>query len=111
MRSSYRPASSLRCRTTVICRCSCSAACPSAARRGTATAAAAKLAAAMVGAGYLVKAATGDAARTRPLRLAARGRRLLATVEQIYAELEAHWAEAIGDQTLQRLRRDLTRAV
>lgn len=78
---------------------------------GTTKQAASKLAATMVTAGYLVEAATGDDARTRPLRLTARGRRLLATVEQIYAELEAHWAEAIGDQTLQRLRRDLTRAV
>ncbi|HEY7137699.1 MAG TPA: MarR family winged helix-turn-helix transcriptional regulator [Acidimicrobiia bacterium] len=73
--------------------------------------AASKLAAAMIDAGYLVTAAGADDGRVRPLRLSARGRRLLATVEQIYAELEAEWADAIGAGALERLRRDLTRAI
>jgi DNA-binding MarR family transcriptional regulator len=73
--------------------------------------AASKLAGTMIDAGYLVEAAGGDDGRVRPLRLSARGRRLLATVETIYAELEAQWAATIGSAAVERLRRDLTRAI
>jgi DNA-binding MarR family transcriptional regulator len=82
-----------------------------AALMGTTKQAASKLAAAMIDAAYLVDAAGADDGRVRPLRLSARGRRLLATVETIYAELEAEWAAAIGGAALERLRRDLTRAI
>lgn len=78
---------------------------------GTTKQAGSKLAAAMVDAGYLVAATQAVDGRVRPLRLSARGRRLLSTVDSIYEELEAAWAEAIGDAALERLRRDLTRAV
>ena len=73
--------------------------------------AASKLAAAMVEAGYLVQ--TGDAVdtRRRPLRLTRRGARLLAEVEKIYGELESEWAENIGTTAVERVRRDLTRAI
>jgi DNA-binding MarR family transcriptional regulator len=78
---------------------------------GTTKQAASKLAASMLTAGYLTEAAVGGDARARPLRLTARGRKLLDIVELIYAELEAEWADAIGGQSVERLRRDLTRAV
>jgi DNA-binding MarR family transcriptional regulator len=73
--------------------------------------AASKLAAAMVDAGYLVPAGDADDARQRPLRLSRRGRRLLAEVEAISGELEREWATHIGATAVERLRRDLTRAV
>lgn len=74
--------------------------------------AASKIAAAMVGLGYLQEAgADGDDGRVRPLRLSPEGRRLLAAVEEVYAELEAQWADVIGEQGLARVRRDVTRVV
>jgi len=36
---------------------------------------------------------------------------LLRSVEQIYAELEAQWAEVIGAPHIQRMRRDLVRVL
>lgn len=78
---------------------------------GTTKQAASKLAAAMVDAGYLLQGVGAADGRQRPLRLSARGRKLLATVEEIYAELEAEWAQAIGTQALHRLRGDLSRAI
>jgi DNA-binding MarR family transcriptional regulator len=78
---------------------------------GTTKQAASKLTAGMLSAGYLIEAPINDDGRARPLRLTARGRKLLDTVERIYAELEADWAHAIGAQSVERLRRDLTRAI
>jgi DNA-binding MarR family transcriptional regulator len=78
---------------------------------GTTKQAASKLAATMLSAGYLIEAPINDDARARPLRLTARGRKLLDAVERIYAELEADWADVIGTKSLERLRTDLTRAV
>ena len=74
--------------------------------------AASKIAAAMVELGYLREAgADGDDGRVRPLRLSPDGQRLLAAVEEVYAELEAQWADVIGEQGLARVRRDVTRVV
>jgi DNA-binding MarR family transcriptional regulator len=73
--------------------------------------AASKLAASMTESGYLVQGAGTADARRRPLSLTARGRRLLATVEEIYAGLEAEWADVIGEPALRRIRRDLTRVI
>lgn len=73
--------------------------------------AASKLAASMVDGGYLVQGADERDGRQRPFRLSVQGVRLLADVEAIYGELEAGWAEAIGERSLQRLRHDLTAAV
>jgi DNA-binding MarR family transcriptional regulator len=78
---------------------------------GTTKQAASKLVAGMVDARYLVPSAGGDDARQRPLRLGDRGRRLLASVEEIYTEIEAEWAEIIGPDGVRCLRRDLARAV
>ena len=49
--------------------------------------------------------------RRREVDLSARGRRLLAAVEAIYADLEATWAAVIGERGVARLRSDLTRVV
>jgi DNA-binding MarR family transcriptional regulator len=74
---------------------------------GTTKQAASKLVEAMEAAGY-VRRATGAAdARQRPVELTERGDRLLATVEDIYRELEAGWAAVVGERALARLRRDL----
>jgi DNA-binding MarR family transcriptional regulator len=83
-----------------------------AALMGTTKQAASKLAASMLEAGYLMGAAreVGDG-RVRPLQLSVSGAELLAAVEELYAQLEAEWAEVIGRNSLERLRRDLTRVV
>jgi DNA-binding MarR family transcriptional regulator len=73
--------------------------------------AASRLAGDMVEAGYLVQVAGGGDARRRPLTLSGRGRRLLRDVEAIYRELEAGWAEQIGERGVERMRRDLTAAL
>jgi len=82
-----------------------------AALMGTTKQAASKLAGSIVDAGYLEPAPASADSRERPLRLSSRGTRLLADVEQVYAELEAEWADVIGASGLSRLRRDLTKAV
>lgn len=69
-----------------------------------------KLVESMAGGGYLSQT-VGPDARTKPLVLTDRGRELLGAVEQVYVELEARWAAVIGDQDLERLRDDLTRAL
>jgi DNA-binding MarR family transcriptional regulator len=82
-----------------------------AALMGTTKQAASKLVDVMVEAGYVRRIAGRDDARQRPVRLTARGTRLLSAVEQIYHELEAEWATAIGAAALERLRRDLVRVL
>lgn len=74
---------------------------------GTTKQAASKLVDAMEMAGYVDRGASAADARRRPVTLTPRGRRLLATVESIYDELEASWAAAIGRDHLERLRDDL----
>lgn len=73
--------------------------------------AASKLAAAMIAGGYLDQRVDRGDARVRPLRLTPRGRRLLAVVEEIYADLEREWADAIGEGPVETMRNDLTRAI
>lgn len=62
-------------------------------------------------AGYLTRAADPGDARAKVVALSRRGQRLLAAVEQIYAELEAEWAAAIGPRRVAALRRDLRAAL
>jgi DNA-binding MarR family transcriptional regulator len=78
-----------------------------AALMGTTKQAASKLVDSMEHAGYVRRRAGTADARQRPVELTARGRRLLATVESIYAELEAGWADVIGTERVERLRADL----
>ena len=78
-----------------------------AALMGTTKQAASKLVDSMEHTGYVRRRAGTADARQRPVELTARGRRLLATVESIYAELEARWADVIGTDHVERLRADL----
>ena len=78
---------------------------------GTTKQAASKLLGAMEAAGYVHRSASARDARRREVELSSRGRRLLAAVEEIYAELEGEWAEVLGDRQLDRFRTDLTRVV
>ena len=73
--------------------------------------AASKLVETMVSEGYLRRGEHPDDARSKQLRLSARGTRLLETVEAIYAEIEGEWAAVIGAPALARMRADLTRAL
>jgi DNA-binding MarR family transcriptional regulator len=69
--------------------------------------AASKLVEAMVAGGYLERGEDPEDGRQRPVYLTARGEELLRSVEQIYSELEAQWADVIGAPHIQRMRRDL----
>jgi DNA-binding MarR family transcriptional regulator len=78
---------------------------------GVSKQAASKLADGMVEAGLLLRKASAEDARAKPLVLSARGRRLLGTVEDIYADLEEGWAATIGRPQLEALRSDLVRVL
>ncbi len=66
---------------------------------------------AMVDADYVSRTVHPTDTRQRVIRLAPRGRRLLRVVEQIYTELEAEWAEVVGDRAVEQIRRGLTMVV
>jgi DNA-binding MarR family transcriptional regulator len=74
---------------------------------GTTKQAVSKLVDAMVGAGLADRVADPGDARAKRVQLSARGRRLLADVEEIWAELEAEWARTLGPARLDDLRADL----
>jgi DNA-binding MarR family transcriptional regulator len=78
---------------------------------GTSKQAVSKLADAMVAAGLVERAADPRDARAKDLRLTARGRALLVDVEEIYGELEAGWADTLGADAVESLRRDLETVV
>jgi DNA-binding MarR family transcriptional regulator len=78
---------------------------------GTSKQAVSKLVDAMVVAGYVERAAHPGDARAKRVALSARGRDLLAAVEEIHGELEHGWAEVLGDQRLADLRGALTTAL
>lgn len=70
--------------------------------------AASKLVDAMSDAGLVERRAVNDDARAKRVELTTTGRRFLADVEQIYADLEAGWAETLGGvDRVERLRADL----
>lgn len=60
---------------------------------------------------YVTRVTSTADARQRTVALAPRGRRLLAVVEGIYAELEAEWAQVVGGKAVERLRGTLTQVV
>jgi DNA-binding MarR family transcriptional regulator len=72
--------------------------------------AASKLVASMLRTGYLKAVSTRDA-RERRVELSVRGKKLLATVEDIYRELEAEWASVIGRRRVETLRSDLVKVL
>lgn len=74
---------------------------------GTTKQAAAKVVAGLEEAALVERRADPNDRRAATIRLSRRGRRFLTDVEQIYAELEAEWATAIGDQRLATTRDSL----
>ena len=78
---------------------------------GTSKQAVSKLVDAMVAAGYVERGADPDDARAKRVQLSDRGRRLLVTVEEVYADLEREWATVLGEERLAGLRADLTAAL
>jgi DNA-binding MarR family transcriptional regulator len=74
---------------------------------GTTKQAVSKLVDAMVAAGLAQRVAEPGDARAKRVQLSARGRTLLADVEEIWADLEAEWAQTLGDARLDDLRADL----
>lgn len=74
---------------------------------GVSKQAASKLIESMVDTGLLSRRVSAGDSRAKPVALTARGRRLLATVEEIYVELEAEWAEVVGQRTVERVRTGL----
>jgi len=75
---------------------------------GTSKQAVSKLVEAMVAAGLVERMADPTDSRAKQVRLSARGRALLADVEEIWAELERGWGQALGERRLEDLRGDLT---
>jgi len=75
---------------------------------GTSKQAVSKLVDAMVAAGYVERGADPDDARAKRVQLSPRGRQLLATVEEVYVDLEREWAAVLGEERLAGLRADLT---
>src|SRR5262245_41059466 len=69
--------------------------------------AASKLVDSMEAGGYVTRTSgTGDQ-RRRPIVLTAQGRRFLATVEEIYGDLEAEWSGVIGREQVEAMRSGL----
>jgi DNA-binding MarR family transcriptional regulator len=75
---------------------------------GTSKQAVSKLVEAMVAVGYVARDTDPDDARAKRVRLSDRGRRLLAAVEEVYADLERDWVAVLGEERLAGLRSDLT---
>jgi DNA-binding MarR family transcriptional regulator len=73
--------------------------------------AASKLVDAMEAKHYLTRVPHPEDARSKLLRIAPKGRRLLGAAEEIYLELETQWAHVIGKSRLDMLRADLTKAL
>jgi DNA-binding MarR family transcriptional regulator len=74
---------------------------------GTSKQAVSKLVEAMVAAGFVERAADPADSRAKRVQLSARGRALLADVEEIWAELERGWGEVLGEGRVDGLRDDL----
>jgi DNA-binding MarR family transcriptional regulator len=72
--------------------------------------AASKLVTSMVKVGYLREVDAEDG-RAREVALSPRGRRLLGAVEDVYRELEGEWAEVIGRQRVEAIRKDLSKVL
>lgn len=73
--------------------------------------AASVLVASMQRAGYLEQVDGPRDGRVKSVALSARARELLGVVESIYADLESRWAEVVGTQAVEAMRRDLRTAL
>jgi DNA-binding MarR family transcriptional regulator len=73
--------------------------------------AASKLLEALEQRGLVERSTDADDGRVKSVALSPQGHELLGTVEDIYTELEAEWAELIGADTLETVRVSLTRAL
>lgn len=73
--------------------------------------AASKLIDQMESAMYLERREHPEDGRAKLLFITPRGRRLLATVESIYASLESEWAQVVGKKRLAELRATLVEAL
>ena len=73
--------------------------------------AASKLLDEMEAADYVRRKPDRDDARAKLVTITPRGKRLLATVEAIYRELEAEWAATIGAGHVEQMRANLTAVV
>lgn len=71
---------------------------------GVSKQAASKMVDGMVAARLVRRRISPDDSRARLVALTARGRRLLATVEDIYVELESEMADAVGRDTVEAVR-------
>ncbi|HZX56408.1 MAG TPA: MarR family transcriptional regulator [Ilumatobacteraceae bacterium] len=78
---------------------------------GVSKQAASKLVGAMDGAGYVQRTTDTSDARAKNIELASRGVELLKAVEAIYDQLESEWAVTIGEPSVERMRRDLSRVL
>lgn len=61
--------------------------------------------------GLVERGADAADGRRKVVRLAPRGRELLAAVEEVYRELEDRWAAVIGADAVEAVRTDVTRAL
>jgi DNA-binding MarR family transcriptional regulator len=78
---------------------------------GTTKQAAAKVVAGLEEAGLAARDAHPHDRRATTIRLGPRGRRFLADVEGIYADIEAEWAAATGERRLAAVRSGLAAAI
>src|SRR5262245_40922892 len=79
-----------------------------AALTGTTKQAASKLVDSMEAGGYVTRTAGAEDQRRRPVVLTEDGRRFLATVEDIYDELEEEWSAVIGRDQVEATRSGVT---
>jgi len=82
-----------------------------AALMGTTKQAASKLVEEMEEARYVRRGPHHGDARAKLVAITPRGKKLLAAVVGIYAELEAEWGEILGPDEVERLRTDLERVI
>jgi DNA-binding MarR family transcriptional regulator len=73
--------------------------------------AASKVVTAMAEAGYVERQPHGEDGRAKAIVLTRRGADMLAAVEEIYAELEAEWADVVGAGAIEAMRADLVRVL
>jgi DNA-binding MarR family transcriptional regulator len=74
---------------------------------GVSKQAASKVVTAMTEAGFVERRPHDGDGRAKSIVLTDRGAELLATVEEVYAEIEAEWGEVVGPDRVEAMRDDL----